>query len=151
MFSRNDHTKLLDIIHNMSARLESFYALAQMIQREIQSDNIDEINVDAINSHIEERKKVIAELEKVHQDYTVLMQSYKASASKSDEIDTLEQSLRDMQGKIETLDGENSRRIEALMKQFSEKGKKLAASRKGIGLYSQKDALSKSDFFDTLQ
>lgn len=109
-----------------------------------QKQNLDAEDAEALKALLTQRREVLEKLG--------ASRSAVAEALRGGELDRNEQKIEDetfgLLRQVQRLDEESVNAIKSLMEKYSAEGKNLDLSRKGIGLYNQKDAILSSSFFD---
>lgn len=109
-----------------------------------QKQSLDADDAEALKALLAERRGVI---EKIEAARTAV-----AGALGGGQLDAGEKSVEDeafsLLRQVRELDRENMTEVKRLMEKSSAEGKKMDLSRKGIGLYNQKDAMLSPNFFD---
>ena len=106
---------------------------------EEQTELLTKDDIEAFNTSLEKREKLIEEIKGLHQESTPLMQSYASSSSegKNSTVENLKKEIREV---IETCAKLNDKNITSLKRKTEDLTKEIddkSAKRKGIGGYAQ--------------
>jgi len=146
-FSQEKEAKLLDLLGQELGLFKQIYELTEK-----QTQLVDADDVDAFDQSLDQRQKLIDQINGLHQESDLLMQSYvkfneSPSGKKSNKIDDLSAQIRSLIVDCANLNEKNLASAKEVSKDYSKRIEKLNISRKTIGKYAQ-GGTSNSELFD---
>ena len=129
--------RLLELLRR---ELEIFSAILELAEK--QEELIEADNIDAFSESLDQTRELIGIINGLHQESSVLMQSYMSQSGisgdgKNAEIDTTYRKLGDIIAKCVGLNDKNTTAAKRKTQYYMERIGKLSLSRKSMGSYIQ--------------
>ena len=146
-FSQNDETRLLELLGNTQGLFEKIRGLT-----ETQTDLLAADDMEEFNKSLDSRQELIEEINGLHQESNILMQSYIAfsqspGGAKSGKVEAAQERLRKVISECAELNEKNLAAAKGMAEAYVKRIEELALSRKSIGAYAQ-GAPNNSELFD---
>jgi len=146
-FSRDDAKRLQELLEHELGKLRQVFELTSMQAELLASDDID-----AFDSSLDSRQELIEEINGLHQESDVLMQSYISvtSSGAAEKADGIEKAAADARAILEScaeLNEKNATAAKEKAEEYIKRIGKLSLSRKSLRLYTT-DVPNKPELFD---
>ena len=135
-FTTGDKDRLLELL---GEKLKLSETVRDFTER--QAKLIEEGDFEKLEESLRGRQEAIDKIDGLHQESSLLMQSFASSAGSggagSPEIESADRKLGDVMGECAALNEKNMELLKNKMKDQSEKSERMRQSRESLGLYAQ--------------
>jgi len=146
-FSKDNAARLLELLRK---ELEIFMRMRELTVKQKELIEADEL--EALDASLDRRQELIEEINGLHQETDVLMQSYVlySAAEKSiSEIDTVAARIRDIVAECAGLNDSNMSEAKNKSEDYTNRIGELSLNRKGLGAYIQ-EVENRPEMFDKM-
>lgn len=149
-FAPEQYARIMELQQQKKTLLQEFHGLAQL-QQEI----IEREDTTALQGNLNRRQELITQVDTLHQELDLLMQSYPPIRQQLGEshpqvaaLTALQNEIQDILRQIAALDTQNQARAARQLQHFRDEIKRLSLGRKTLQSYSQGAVSLGSELFD---